>query len=94
MKPVIKQEEATYYVSDAELISFICENSDMSWNKICDYVREESISSNEHGSTYWDREDVFEEGAEAEYNPNAIRWMREFFNAHPFMDRVMMVFDD
>lgn len=93
MKPVIKQEEAKYYVSESDIVKFVSENGPMEWNKTCDYVRDTGITSSDGDKVFWSRDDVFKEKTKY-YNDEAYQWMRKFFNAHPFMEKVMIVFDD
>lgn len=92
-KAVISQEEATYYVGDSDIVKFISENGSMPWNKTCKYVQENDIVSSEGDVVCWTRDHVFDENQAKYYNENAIYWMKEFFNAHPFMNKIMVVFD-
>lgn len=94
MKPIITQEEATYYISEADMIKFISENAPMEWNTTCGYIRKVGITDDEGGRTYWTKESVFDEKKEKHYNKESVQWMRNFFNAHPFMEKIMIVFDD
>ena len=89
MKPVIKQEDAIYYVSESDVIQFISDNAPIGWNECCDYVRDQGITG-EEGRAMWTKNGVF---SEREETP-AVRWVREWFNAHPWMEKVMFVFDD
>lgn len=92
-KAVLKQEDLAYYVSDAEIIRFISENAPMPWNKCCSFVRDVGITSeSSSGGALWERKDVMNN--EEEYNSEQIKWMKLFFKAHPFIDKVMFVFDD
>lgn len=88
-KAVLKEKDRIDYVSDANMIRFIQANSDMEWNNICDYVRDEGICG-EEGRTLWYKKDVMNETGKSE----AYDWMRAFFFAHPWIEKVMFVFDD
>ncbi len=92
-KAVISQEDAIYYVEDADIVKFISENCHMEWNETCDFVFEIGII-NVSGLSFWQRKDVFDEKLQKQYNPIAIEWMTKFFEAHPFMENIMIVFDD
>lgn len=91
MKSVLKKENCIYYVSEADIIKFITQNSDIDWNDCCDFVRDNDITSDEGGKVYWTKSDVLDRPDE--YNPEAIKWMTAFFEAHPGIDRVMICFD-
>jgi hypothetical protein len=92
MKGLLKQEDLSYYISNADIIKFISKNAPMDWNRCCDFVRKNNITSDE-GPAYWRRKDVLGKNSD-EYNSEAIKWMKLFFEAHPFIDSVMIVFDD
>ena len=87
MKPVIEEHAHTYYVSD--LIKFISDNSDMEWNYVCDYVRDNGIVSDCNEAIYYDREDIFGYDSNG-MNEEAIKWVRDFFTAHPFINKMMV----
>lgn len=92
MKPVLKQEEPTHYVSDADMIRFISENAPMDWNKCCDFVRKHNICSREDGPAFWNKEEVLTEPDD--FNEEQVKWISAFFEAHPWIERMMIVFDD
>ena len=93
MKATLTKEEMSYYVSDADMIGFIEENSDMEWNTVCDFVREQGITSDGYGPAYWEKEEM-KSATIDEYNAEQIKWINAFFDAHPWIDRMMVVFDD
>jgi len=86
MKPVISKEDATYYVDEAEFIKFVEQNSEYGWNKLCDICRDEVF--NEEGKTYFTEKPTNEHHTEF-----AVEWIGAFYDAHPFMERIMFVFD-
>jgi len=92
MKSVLKQEEATHYVSDAEMIEFISKNAPMDWNECCDFVRDNNIVGDE-GQIYWIKSQI-ENAKPGDYNEKAIKWVGAFFEAHPWIERMMIVFND
>jgi len=92
MKSVLKQEYMAHYVSDADIIRFIDQNSDMGWNPICNYVvKHHIVGDNE--PAYWERSSFINPSLE-EYNEHQIKWIGGFFEAHPFIERMYVVFDD
>jgi hypothetical protein len=88
MNPVIKQNEAKYYVSTADMVSFISQNAPMDWNDCCDFVRDNGICDER---TYWDK-DILKNPKS--YNEEQVIWITAFFKAHPFIERFMIVFYD
>jgi hypothetical protein len=87
MISVIKREDAIYYVDEADFIAFVEKNSEYEWNNICDICRNEVF--NESGKTYFKKYPTGELSSEF-----TVTWVSAFFNAHPFMERIMFVFDD
>lgn len=65
----------------------------MDWNDCCRYVRTNNITGSE-GRVYWVKSDICNEKSAKHYNQEAIKWMKLFFEAHPFIEKVMIVFDD
>lgn len=88
-KPVVKQKDLPYYISSAEMIRFITLNSTMDWNKCCDYVRKYGICDGDgEDVTFWNKDDI------TEYNPEQLKWVTAFFEAHPFIEKMALVFDN
>ncbi len=92
MVPVLKQENAIYYVNHADIIRFIQANSTMEWNAICDFVGNNNIGAGDNGPAFWQKVDVIKYSAE--YNEEQIFWIGAFFEAHPWIEQMMVVFDD
>lgn len=92
MKPILNQAEAIYYISTSDMIKFIEANSNMEWNNICDFVRKEGIASEESDRTYWVKDDLLRYSKE--YNEEQKKWIGAFFEAHLWIERMMIVFDD
>ncbi len=93
-KPVLKQKDALTYVSDADMIKFISTNAPMDWNECCKFVRKNNITSDGLGGgnhVYWDK-DILKNPKN--YNENQVKWIGAFFEAHPFIESMMIVFDD
>ena len=88
-EPVMSRENTTTFVSDADMIHFIERNSNMNWNQVCDYVIKYGITS-ETGIIYWDSDDLDDENLNKEQS----KWIKGFFKAHPWIKRMMIVFDD
>ena len=83
MNSVINENNLSIYISESQLVDFICKNSDMEWNDVCDYVRNNDLCSIE-GKTFYDKENLEE----------ANEWIINFFIVHPFLNKVVFVFDD
>jgi hypothetical protein len=90
--PVLKQKDQITYVSEVDIVRFISENAPMDWNKCCDFIRDENISGDE-GKVLWNK-DVFQKKNLKYYNKNQIKWITAFFDAHPWIEKMMVVFDD
>jgi hypothetical protein len=89
--PVITPDRATYYVSHADMIQFITRNDpNITWNQCCKYIMDHHIV-NDEGNTYWDKSILDYPG---DYNEHQIKWITAFFEAHPFIERFYLVFDD
>ncbi len=93
MKPVLIESETIIYVDDAKMVRFISENAPMEWNEASDFMIKENITNHE-GSAYWSREEVFKEPIPVYEKPEGIKWLRHFFDAHPWLNRIKIVFDD
>lgn len=91
MKPVLKKEKSIYYVSDADIIQFISENYKMDWNKCCEFVSDNNITGKE-GRVFWTKESILKNPKA--YNEEQVRWIGAFFEAHPWIESMMIVFDD
>ena len=89
MKSVINVNEAIYYVSEADMVKFIEANSDYDWNQLCDLCRDSKMFG-EDGKTYY-----VGKISKASHNTEfSVEWINNFYDAHPFMQRIMFVFDD
>jgi hypothetical protein len=93
MKPVLSIEKGIYYISTSEIIEFISQNAPMDWNRCCDFTREEGIISSDFDKTYWDKKSV-ESYSDELKKSQKIFWIKAFFEAHPWIERMMVVFDD
>jgi hypothetical protein len=89
MRAVLEKEHAYHYVSEGSMVEFINLNSEMEWNYICDFIRDNNIAG-EEGMTFWEKTDL----DPTRYNPEAVKWVGAFFEAHPWIERMMIVFDD
>lgn len=92
MIPVLEQKNAIYYVSEHEIINFISDNMPMDHNKCCDFVRKHINSSAE--SSFWEKEDMINPKKSKYYDQEAVKWIKAFFETHPWIERMMIVFDD
>ena len=92
MIPVITEENFIYYVDETDFLDFIVQNSDYeytssSYNKLCAICRDEVF--NESGKTYFT-----EKISSENYSEFAVNWINLFYDAHPFMQRIMFVFNN
>ena len=88
--PIAKETEPYHYFSTGDMISFITTNSGMDWNKCCTYVRNVGICSDE-GRDLYDK-DILKNPED--YNEDVVKWVGAFFEAHPWVDRFYLIFDD
>ena len=92
MMPVLKEKDQTHYVSDSDMIKFISKNAPMDWNMCSEFVRENNITSSEGNQVYWVKDDMLND--HEEFNEVAKEWVLAFFDAHPWINQMMIVFDD
>jgi hypothetical protein len=92
MKQVLDKSQAIYYVDSSDLISFIEANSDMEWNDVCEFVKENDIGPGEYGPAFWEKTDLIKNPKD--FNEEQVYWLGAFFDTHPWIDRMMVVFDD
>ena len=90
MKPVLKKEDSIYFISSSEMIRFIVENSRMIHNDVCKFVMDKGICNDEYGPGLWEKEDLNPDY----YNKEQIYWIGAFFEAHPWIKKMMIVFND
>jgi len=91
-KPVLKQESPLHYVSDARMIEFIVQNSNMQWNPVCDFVRKVGICSDSGEPVLWEKDEIV--NSPKAYTEEQVKWVGAFFEAHPWIERMMLTFDD
>ena len=65
----------------------------MNWNKCCNFVRDYNIIGNGYLRIKWDK-NCFVGKNKKYYNEHQIKWITLFFDAHPWIERIMIVFDD
>lgn len=87
--PIMTKEESVYYVDESDFIKFIEKNSDYEWNYLCDKCRSSGLF-NEDGKTYYTGK-VVKSGYNTEF---ATEWVNKFYDAHPWIKQMMIVFDD
>ena len=95
-KPVLEKETAIHYVSYTSMIRFIETNSDMSWNQATNFIEKYNIAGEEGESVYWERESMKREkdlSPRSQYNEIQVTWINAFFEAHPWIERMVIVFD-
>lgn len=92
MKPVLDQTQSIYYVDSSNMIKFIRENSEMKHNDVCDFVREKDICDDEYGPSFWVKSDLI--NSRKEFNEDQIYWVGSFFEAHPWIEKMCIVFNN
>lgn len=86
MKPTIKEEDLRVFVDLCDIIEFISDNAPMEWNATNDFIQQHGIAyGSDRDFYFYDVEDVEELEGEEKY------WIGEFFKAHPFITKGMVV---
>jgi hypothetical protein len=87
IKSVLNKDEAIYYVEGSDMIEFVSINFPMSWNDACDFVREHNLGSSDEGeSSYFNISHLNNDGSIQS------NWLFAFFKAHPWIERMQVVF--
>lgn len=89
-EPVLTEKEPMHYISTADVIAFIEKNSDMHWNQVRDYVYKEGILHHD-GPDFYSSKDFEVVGP---FGDLTNKWIGGFFRAHPWINQMMVVFDD
>lgn len=92
MKAAIKEKKAIYYIDSSNMIKFITSNSTMKHDDVCDFVRDKNICDGEYGPSYWEKSYLIKN--QSSYNKDQIYWISAFFEAHPWIERMMIVFNN
>jgi hypothetical protein len=92
MKSVIKEKDAIYYVNSSDMVKFIKINSKIKHNDVCQLVRNHNICDDEYGPSFWEKKDLMNNPEE--YNTEAVKWVSAFFEAHPWIEKMVIVFDN
>ena len=87
MKPIQNESEAIHYFSTADMAEFININSNYEYNDAIKLCRK-YMFGDEDESYYPDRATL------DEYNEFTVMWLNAFFDAHPYVKKVMFVFDN
>jgi len=85
---VLTETPPVHYIDECKMLNFIEANSDMEWNDICDYVRDKGICG-EEGKQFWSRGD-----GDVNSKNECYMWVGRFFEAHPWLEDIVLVFDD
>ena len=94
MEPVLLQTKQIHYVSEANLVRFVSQNAPMEWNEACNFIRAKGLTSDEGDTVYWTKDDISDPKKKRYYNDDQIKWITAFFDAHPWIEKMMVVFDD
>lgn len=93
MTPVLEQKKAAYFVGSSDVLTFICNNSEMNWNTAHDFMYKSGICSYDQDISYWSKTEINHKKAEKNYDPDTVKWVRGWFEAHPWMENVAFVYD-
>jgi hypothetical protein len=94
MEPVLLQSKQIHYVSEADMVRFVSQNAPMEWNEACKFIRNKGLTSDEGEKVYWTKESIHKPDAKKYHNEDQLKWIVAFFDAHPWIERMMVVFDD
>jgi hypothetical protein len=93
MVSIYKEEDCVHYVPYSALTKFISLSANINDNEAYRIKEEIDVLDYDNGKVLYDRKDVFREN-DPFYSKDKYNWIRWFFEAHPFMNRIMFVFDD
>ena len=95
IRPTLEEDKQIHYVSNPEIINFIDQHTDDSfkWNEIHDYALEESLIADSYEPVYWSRDMIEDSNKRKYYSEDQVLWLQKFFIAHPWIDRMFVVFD-
>lgn len=88
MLPIITESNSVHYFSNSDLIKFIKNNSDYEWNELVEITSD--VIFNDEGKTYYP-EKLTKDLYKSDFQ---IEWVNNFFDAHPFVKKIMFCFDD
>lgn len=89
-KSVLDKNYTIHYVDSSTMIRFIRENSEMKDNDISKFVRDKGICDDDFGPALWEKCSLNPE----EYNEEQVYWIGAFFEAHPWIEKMMIVFNN
>jgi len=93
MKATLSREKSIHYINSSDLIKFICENSDMKWNDACTYASTSGILTDNY-KNFYKRSEFANDLNDVLSTVEAYYFMKGFFEAHPWLENIMIVFDD
>jgi hypothetical protein len=93
MKQVLDKTQQIHYIEQGDMIRFICKNTDMEWNSACYFVSDHDIGADGYGPAFWEK-DTMKSATLDQYNAEQIMWINGFFEAHPWIEKMMIVFND
>ena len=89
----LRKEEATHFVGSSNVLRFISTNLGISWNAAINFVYDNGICSYDQNISFWNKAEMNSKSAEKNYNSEAVKWVRAWFEAHPWMNNVAFVYD-
>lgn len=93
-KATAERETPEIILSTSEYINFITENSDMSWNTVCDFIYKKGYLTYEDDSI--DYIDPLDEPKQSRIDDHGYDYEFEFAKAHPWCKEfsVRFIFDN
>jgi len=93
MIPTLSAKPDIVWLPHYTIIEFVEANSKLKGNKLNDFIYDH-ILNKEEDKTCWDKTQISDPNKQQWYDMEGVKWMLDFFNAHPFLpNRVMFVFD-
>jgi hypothetical protein len=89
MKPVLNENDPMYYVDTSEMIEFININSPMTYIQSSNLIWDSGIALDGEAS-FWVKRDVLENSNL--HDPEAVKWVKAFFKAHPWIEKMAVVY--
>ena len=89
-KTILHKDNVPYYVTRYEFARFVVDNFDKGLKAIDNAIERHNIIPKDEEYKYWSREFVFDGLASKQYDPEAIVWLKAFFDAHHFINRMVI----
>ena len=91
MIPILAEKDRIDFVYQSDLIKFIILNSTMEWNEVWDIVKNTIFHEN---ISYYIKTEIKSPKKSEYYTKESVEWVGKFFDTHPWLDKVMFVYDN